>query len=122
MFNGKFFEVISHECAVGIATCADNEPHIVGTWNSYLTIRGDRILIPAASMKQTEANVVKNPKVKVNVATRDMQGLYGPGCGFLITGTAKFIDSGEEFEELKKKFYFMTRVLEITATEVRQIL
>ena len=53
MFSKEFLEILNYECAVGIATCAQGEAHISNTWNRYLVIKGDRILIPAAGMKKT---------------------------------------------------------------------
>ena len=56
MFSKEFLEFLNYECAVGIATCAQGEAHISNTWNRYLVIKGDRILIPAAGMKKTQSN------------------------------------------------------------------
>lgn len=42
------------------------------------------------------------------------------GTGFVVEGTAKFLDSGKEFDMMKEKFPFLTRVLEVTAKNVRQ--
>ena len=44
------------------------------------------------------------------------------GTGFVVEGTARFFDSGAEFDMMKKKFEFLTRVLEITVTSAKQML
>ena len=44
------------------------------------------------------------------------------GTGFLIEGTGKFIESGEEFEMMKGKFPFLSRILEITVISAKQTL
>lgn len=123
MFTEKFFEVLNYEGAVAIVSWGKDEPHMVNTWNSYLTITEDeRILIPAAGMTSLTNDLAVNNKVKITLATREIQGSFTLGCGFRIEGTAKFTDSGEEFYSMKERFPFLNRVLEITVTSLRQTL
>jgi len=121
MFTDKFREVISKEGVVSIVSCADGEAHVVNTWNSYLVTPSDgRILIPAWKMRKTEKKTLKNNKVLLTVGSKEVDGLMGPGTGFFLEGTAKFINSGDEFDMMKNKFPFLTRVLEVTATSLKQ--
>jgi len=121
MFTEKFTEVISKEGVVSIVTCADGEAHVVNTWNSYLTIPDDgTILIPAWKMRKTEEKVLKNNKVLLTVGSKEVEGRMGLGTGFLIEGTARFIKQGPEFDIMKSKFSFLTRVLEVTVTSIKQ--
>ena len=124
MFKDKFLEVIGKEGVVSIVSCADNEAHVVNTWNSYLVKTDDgRLLIPAWLMKKTEKKTLKNKKVLLTVGSKEVIGASGrPGAGFLIEGTAKFISSGPEYDMMKAKFSFLTRVLEVTITSVKQTL
>ncbi|ALA95450.1 pyridoxamine 5'-phosphate oxidase family protein [Leptotrichia sp. oral taxon 212] len=122
MFTDKFFEVISHEGVVSIVTWTDEGADVSNTWNSYLNIKENRILIPAAGMNKTQANIEKNPNVKLTVGSKEVMGKWAMGSGFLILGTAKFITSGEEFDSMKEKFPFLSRVLEITVSKVIQTL
>ncbi len=123
MLTEKFFEVISHEGVVSIISWGKREPHVANTWNSYLTLTKDnKILIPAAGMVKTEANIKENNKVKMTLGSKEVQGHFTQGAGFRLEGTAKFISSGEEYDMMKEKFPFLTRVLEITLTEVKQTL
>ena len=123
MLTEKFFEVISHEGVVSIISWGKGEPHVANTWNSYLTITKDnKILIPAAGMVKTEANIKENNTVKMTLGSKEVQGHFTQGAGFRLEGTAKFISSGEEYDMMKEKFPFLTRVLEITLTEVKQTL
>ena len=123
MLTEKFFEVISHEGVVSIISWGKGEPHVANTWNSYLTITKDnKILIPAAGMVKTEANIKENNKVKMTLGSKEVQGHFTQGAGFRLEGTAKFISLGEEYDMMKEKFPFLTRVLEITLTEVKQTL
>ncbi len=121
MFNDKFKAVVSKEGVVSIVSCADGEAHVVNTWNSYLVLPDDsRILLPAWSMRKTEKKVDKNNNVLLTLGSKEVDGRMGPGTGFLVKGTAKFISSGTEFDMMKDKFSFLTRVLEVTVSSVTQ--
>ncbi len=123
MFSEKFLEVLTHEGVVSIVTCADNEAHVVNTWNSYLVITEDnRILIPAAAMLHTENNIKSNPKVKLTLGSKEVMGYQYMGTGFLLEGTAKFLKEGEDFGRMKEKYPFLTRVLEVTVEACKQTL
>jgi hypothetical protein len=123
MLSEKFFEVIANEGVVSIVSWGNDEPHVVNTWNSYVNITADgRLLIPAAGMRKTQKNVGFNNKVKVTLGSREVMGYKFMGTGFLIEGTAKFVESGSEFDMMKEKFPFLNRVLEITVTSQKQTL
>lgn len=109
---------------VSIVSCADNEAHVVNTWNTYLVNpNDDRLLISAWAMRKTEKKILKNNKVLLTVGSKEVIGRSGRlGAGFLIEGTAKFISSGSEFDMMKDKFSFLTRVLEVTVTSIKQTL
>ena len=117
----KFFEVLNHEGVVAIVSWG-MEPHVVNTWNSYLVVTNDeRLLIPAYGFRKTEQNVNVNNKVKITLGSREVLGYKDyQGTGFLIDGEAKFIDSGAEYEMMKQKFSFLTRVMEITISAIQQ--
>ena len=119
----KFLEVIKHEGVVSI-TSWGVETHVVNTWNSYLVATEDeRILIPAYGFRKTEKNVDVNSNVILTLGTREVLGYKDyPGTGFVVKGTAKYISSGDEYEFMKKKFSFLTRVLEITVDTAKQML
>ncbi len=119
----KFLEVIKHEGVVSIMSWGI-EPHMVNTWNSYLVVTDDeRILIPAYGFRKTQKNVDVNSKVKIALGSREVLGYKDyPGTGFMIEGTARYIESGEEYDMMKSKFSFLTRVLEITVEKAKQML
>ncbi|MGE5427419.1 MAG: pyridoxamine 5'-phosphate oxidase family protein [Methylococcaceae bacterium] len=119
----KFLDVIQHEGVVSIMSWGV-EPHLVNTWNSYLVVTEDeRILIPAYGFRKTQKNVDINNKVKLTLGSKDVLGYKDyPGTGFLVDGTARYIESGEEFDMMKSKFSFLTRVLEITVENAKQML
>ncbi len=122
MFPEKFMNVIAHNGVVSIVSWADSEDaHVVNTWNSYLrVVDGDRLLIPAAGMRHTEKNVIRNPRVKLTLGSPEVQGFKNMGTGFLIEGTARFVVSGSEFDMMKAQYPFLSRVLEITVSSVKQ--
>ena len=119
----KFLEVLKHEGVVSIMSWGV-EPHLVNTWNSYLVVTEDeRILIPAYGFRKTQKNVEINHKVKIALGSKDVLGYKDyPGTGFIIDGTASYIESGEEYDMMKSKFSFLTRVLEITVDKAKQML
>ena len=124
MFTEKFHEVLNHEGVVSITSWGQDEPHVTNTWNSYLVVTEDeRILIPAAGLRSTEKDVNINNRVKVTFGSKEVLGFNDyQGTGFLVEGTARFIDSGLEFEMMREKFPFANRVLEITALSAKQLL
>lgn len=122
ILTDKFFEVINHEGVVSIVSWGLDEPHVINTWNSYLVITDDeRILIPAAGMRRTQKNVEVNNKVKLTLGSKEVLGFKDyQGSGFLIEGIAKYLISGSEYDLMKEKFSFLSRVLEITVTSAKQ--
>ncbi|MBN7772156.1 pyridoxamine 5'-phosphate oxidase family protein [Clostridium aminobutyricum] len=124
MLPEKFYDVLKNEGIVSIISWGVTEPHVVNTWNSYIVVTPDeRILIPAAGMRKTEKNVNQNNLIKMALGSKEVVGYNDyQGTGFVIEGTAKFIDSGSDFDQMKEKFAFLTRVLEITATSAKQML
>ena len=124
MLSEKFFEVLKNEGVVSIVTWGRDEPHIVNTWNSYLVVTEDqRILIPAYAMLRTEKNLQQNNKLKMALGSKNVLGYKDyPGTGFVLEGTGSYLSAGPEYEMMKEKFSFLTRVLEITVTSAKQML
>lgn len=124
MLTEKFFDVLKKEGVVSIVSWGVDEPHVVNTWNSFLVVTSDeRILVPAYAMRKTEKNVNQNNKIKIALGSKEVLGYKDyPGTGFVIEGTAKYLKSGSEFDMMKEKFSFLTRVLEITVTSAKQML
>ena len=123
MFTEKFLEVLNNEGVVSIVTWANNEAHVSNTWNSYLVIvEGNKILIPAAAMINTENNININPNVKLTLGSHEVMGYRYMGTGFLLEGTARFLKDGDNFKMMRDKFPFLTRVLEVTVSSCKQTL
>lgn len=119
----KFHDVLKHEGVVTVMSWGV-EPHIVNTWNSYIVVTDDeRILIPAYGFRKTEKNVNVNNKVKLALGSKEVLGYKDyPGTGFIVTGTARYISSGSEYDHMKEKFPFLTRVFEVTVDKATQML
>jgi hypothetical protein len=121
MIPEKLLEILKQDGVVAIATLGQDGPHMVNTWNSYVRVSDDgRLLIPAGYMQHTEANIAHNPQVLLTMASSKVQGLHGPGAGFLIKGTAAFITSGPDFDLLKSKFDWLRATLAVTPDTVTQ--
>ena len=122
MFNEKFNEVLTKEGVVSITSWSGENVHVVNTWNSYLVKSGEnKLLIPAAGMRKTQKNIEANNKVILTLGSKEVLGYKDyQGTGFVIEGTAKYLTSGEEFDMMKEKFPFLSRVLEITVESLKQ--
>ncbi len=124
VLTDNFFEVLKYEGAVSIISWGNDEPHVTCTWNSYLVVTDDgRLLVPAAGMTSTEADIAVNNRVKVTLAAREVEGYNGyQGTGFRVEGTARFFNSGAEYDMMFAKYPFIRSVLEITPETAKQLL
>ena len=125
MLNEKLLDILSHPAdgAVTIATSGDAGPHLVNTWNSYITVTPeDKLLIPAYGFNKTEKNLSVHNHVILSIASKSIEGYKGTGTGFIVKGTTCFVKSGENFDRMKEKFSWARAVLEITVTEAKQML
>jgi len=117
----KLLEVLKKDGVIAIATLGPDGPHMVNTWNNYTRVSEDgRLLVPAGYFHQTEANIAANDKVLVTLGSSKVEGLHGPGTGFLIKGTAKFLSTGPELEAMKSRFAWARAVLAISIDSVTQ--
>ena len=121
MIAEKLQEIMKKDGVVAIATLGTDGPHLVNTWNSYLKISQDgRLLIPAGYMHQTEANITHNPNVLITLGSSKVEGLHGPGAGFLIKGKARIVTTGPDFDLLKEKFTWLRATLAVTIETATQ--
>lgn len=116
-------EVLKKDGVVAIATLGPEGPHMVNTWNTYIRVSDDgHLLIPAGYFHQTQANIAFNNQVLVTLGSIKVQGLHGPGTGFLIKGTASFLTTGPEFDAMKSRFGWARAVLAIKIDSATQTL
>lgn len=105
--EGNCREVCEATEFMAMVTTGDDGPHLVGNWGDYLRALGveeARIVLPAGGYHQTERNLMKNNRIQILVASRKVQGSRSPGQGYLLTGTARIVRSGETFDRVKAKF------------------
>ncbi len=121
--SDKFYDVLKHEGVVSIVSWGI-EPHLVNTWNSFVVVTEDeRLLIPAYGFRKTEKNVNVNNKIKLAIGSKNVLGYKDyPGTGFIVEGTARYIESGEEYDMMKQRFDFLKRVFEVTVEKAKQML
>ena len=125
MLNEKLLDILAHptDGAVSIVTNGEDGPHLVNTWNSYIEVTpADKLLIPASGFNKTEKNLSKQNNVILSIASREIEGYRGKGTGFIVKGTTRFIQSGEDFDRMKERFSWIRAVLEITVTDAKQML
>ena len=114
-------KIMTQDGVVAIATLGPDGPHMVNTWNSYLKMAQDgRLFIPAGYMHKTEANLAHDPNVLITLGSSKVEGLHGPGAGFLIKGQAKFVKSGPDFDFMKEKFSWLRATMAVTVGTVTQ--
>ena len=125
MINEKLMSILTHptDGAVSIVTYSDEGPHLVNTWNSYITVTPEgKLLIPAYGFLITEKNLSQNNAVILSIASKEIEGYNSKGTGFILTGTTRFLKSGEDFSRMKEKFSWARAVLEVTVTSAKQTL
>lgn len=122
MLNNVFLDVMNHEGAVTIISSSQEAPgfHAVNTWNSYVQIEGDKLYIPAAGMHSVQQDIEQNDQVLLTMGSKEVLGTVGPGAGFHVSGTAEFITEGPIYDTMKAKMPFLSRVLQVTVTNVEQ--
>ncbi len=121
--EGKCREVMDKTEWVAIATCGENGSHVVATWGDYVralvTEDGDIIVIPAGHYNITEENLKKNNRIELLVASREVEGTYGPGQGCCISGKGEIHTSGKFAWMAKSKFSWARGALVIKVEEIK---
>jgi len=105
--EGNCREVCEATEFLALVTSGRDGPHVVGNWGDYMRVLGigaDTIVLPAGRYHQTEANLREDSRIQVLVASHKVQGSRKPGQGYLLSGTAEVVASGEAMERVKAKF------------------
>lgn len=123
MISETLKDVLKDKNVVAIVTEGANGAHIANTWNTYIKVTEDeRFLIPVGNMRQTEDNLKLNSAVQITLGSPEVQGKFAKGTGFLITGIAEIVNTGVEFNEVKKNFPWIRAILVVTAKSITQTL
>lgn len=116
-------EVLDYTEWVAIVTSGKEGPHLAATWGEYvrsLGIRDDEILIiPAGHYNKTEDNLNADKNIQLLIASRQVQGGYGPGQGYIIYGEGEIQTKGELAETVKRKFSWARGALVIKIKEIK---
>jgi predicted pyridoxine 5'-phosphate oxidase superfamily flavin-nucleotide-binding protein len=118
--EGACREVCEATEFIAIVTSGEDGPHVVGNWGNYmrtLGIKDDLIVLPAGRYHKTEANLRKNNRIQLMVASKAVQGTRSPGQGCVISGTAEIVSAGEAFDAAKAKFPWARGALVIRVLE-----
>lgn len=121
MLNDKFLEVLKYEGLVSITSFANDEAHVVNTWNSYLKINeNNELLIPVFGFRKTESLVDINNRVLLTLGSKEVEGANALGTGFLVQGNARFITDGNDFDIMKEDYKWANRVMVVTIENIKQ--
>jgi hypothetical protein len=122
--EGKCREVIEKAEWVAVASAGVEGPHLSGTWGDYVRALGIRdgeiILVPTAGYQTTERNLATDRRVELLWATRQVEGMHGPGKGCRVRGTGRLETSGPFFEATKEKFSWARGVLVVLVEEASE--
>ena len=121
--KGVWKDVLAKTEWVAIVTWDGNSPHLVATWGDYVrslgVVNDEVILIPAGHYHKTEENLKKNKRVKLLIATRQVEGSYGPGQGCVIEGEGEVQLEGEFAKRVKEKFSWARGALVVRVKETK---
>lgn len=122
--TGTWHDVLGKTEWVGIVTWDGQQPHVVANWGDYIRalseVGSDTLVMPAGHYRRTEANLARDPRVQVILASRQVVGSHGPGQGYLLSGEGEIQLTGPLAERAKARFAwargaFVIRVQEAQA-------
>lgn len=120
--EGNCREVCEATEFMAMVTTGDDGPHLVGNWGDYMRALGieeKRIVLPAGRYQQTERNLGKDSRIQLMVASKTVQGSRTKGQGYVISGTATIVSSGEHFDRVKARFPWARGAMVIDVEEVK---
>lgn len=98
-------EVLKHDGAAAIMTLGEDGPHLVGTWQSYIEMDGNSLVIPAGGYHVTQRNVEAGSKVVLLIGGEQNEAPKGHnGTGFRLEGSGSFITEGPVWERTREQF------------------
>ena len=120
LLEGACREVLDEAEVVALVTEGLDGPHITATWGDYVRTLGigdNRLVIPAGSYRQMEANLARNPAIQILVASRKVRGASGLGQGFTLKGTGRIVSTGADMDRVKASFPWARGALIVDFTE-----
>lgn len=120
MIDDAVKAVLSRESSAALVTTGAAGPHLVATWNSYITLLDDQTLtFPAGGMRTTQANVEAGSPVQLIIGSRDDAG---KGTGFLLTGRADFQTGTPVHDQLKERFPWCRAAVVLRLDQIEKVL
>lgn len=121
--EAKFLEVIQRDGVASLATCGPDGVHLVATWNRFLMVQDEMLLIPAGGYRKTQSNAEKGSLVQLLVGSPEVEGKNGkPGCGYRLTGQAEFHETGVYFQAIKEQFPWARAALVLRVEKIEQLM
>jgi len=120
LLEGACREVLDETEVVALVTESPDGPHITATWGDYVRTLGigdDRLVIPAGSYRQMEANLALDPTIQILIASRKVRGNIGLGQGYTLKGTGRIVESGDDMDRVKASFPWARGALIVDITE-----
>lgn len=118
--NEKIENILNYEGVFSVVAKGEKFPHIVNTWNSFVSFKDNNLFIPVGGMKIMEDILKNENRVIVVIGTKELEGLHGMGIGVKIIGKAEIFQDIEEYEAMKTKFEWVRAVMKIEIIEVYQ--
>lgn len=112
--------VMQKEGVVAIVAQGKEFPHVVNTWHSYVRVGKDSFIVPVGGMHGMEEALNHDERVLVTVGSKEVEGLHGMGTGFLLSGHAKMISEGEEYDLMQKRYPWARAIMNITILTATQ--
>ncbi|HJO63497.1 MAG TPA: hypothetical protein QF571_11840 [Desulfobacterales bacterium] len=121
--EGVCREVLDKAEWVAIVTSSGDSPHLVGTWADYIRSFGIKddgtLIIPAGYYHKTEENLKKDKNIQLLMASKVVQGTYGPGQGCIVYGQGEVQTKGEFAQLAKEKFSWARGALVVKIKECK---
>lgn len=74
-------------------------------------------------MTSTEEDLSVNDQLILTLAARQVEGFNNyQGTGFRINGKGEFLTEGPYFDEMKEKYPFIRKVLQVSVSDLKQLL
>ncbi|HLN62838.1 MAG TPA: pyridoxamine 5'-phosphate oxidase family protein [Symbiobacteriaceae bacterium] len=120
MIDDAVKAVLSREGSAALVTSGAAGPHLVATWNSYITLLADDALaFPAGGMRTTQANVEAGNPVQLIIGSKDETG---KGAGFRLTGRAEFRTGTPVHDRLKERFPWCRAAVVMRLEKIEKVL
>ncbi len=120
MINEAVRAVLSQEGSATFVTNGPAGPHLVATWQSFLTLLDDQTLaFPAGGYRQTESNLLQGSPVQMVVGSRLPSGT---AAGYRLTGTAALESGTPVHAQLQERFPWCRSAVVMRVTQVDKLL